>query len=165
MRSRRGGYVGTPCSHHPARLRGHPSSGRRGIHFVRRSKAEGRRMKQGTHHSSLITHHSVAIALLCAVALAGCALGYTSVREIKAKPEGYMGKEVRLHGTARRADAPGRANAYLLRDGTGEIMVVTRGELPVEDSEVALKGILKGVVSRGAGWSLELRVEETQRLR
>ncbi len=39
MRSRRGGYVGISCSHHPARLRGHPSSGRRGIHFVRRSKS------------------------------------------------------------------------------------------------------------------------------
>jgi hypothetical protein len=33
MRRRRGGYLGTSCSHHPARL-GHPSSGR-GIHFVR----------------------------------------------------------------------------------------------------------------------------------
>jgi hypothetical protein len=31
MRSRRGGYVGTAFSHHPARLRGHPSSGRRGF--------------------------------------------------------------------------------------------------------------------------------------
>jgi len=41
MRSRRGGYVGASCSHHPARLRGHPSSGRRGIHFVRRSKGDG----------------------------------------------------------------------------------------------------------------------------
>ena len=67
MRSRRGGYVGTPCSHHPARKSltpaplpsgegrfemrfsskrsalhedGNPGSpsGRRGIHFVRRSK-------------------------------------------------------------------------------------------------------------------------------
>ena len=31
MRSRRGGYVDRPYSHHPARMRGHPSSGRRGI--------------------------------------------------------------------------------------------------------------------------------------
>ena len=30
MRSRRGGYVGAACSHHPARMRRHPSSGRRG---------------------------------------------------------------------------------------------------------------------------------------
>ena len=40
MRSRRGGYVVTRRSHHPARLRGHPSSGRRGIHFVRRYKPQ-----------------------------------------------------------------------------------------------------------------------------
>ena len=34
MRSRRGGCVVTRPSHHPARLRGHPSSGRRGIHII-----------------------------------------------------------------------------------------------------------------------------------
>ena len=37
MRSRRGGCMVTRRSHHPALLRGHPSSGRRGIHFVRHS--------------------------------------------------------------------------------------------------------------------------------
>ncbi len=31
MRSRRGGCVCDPRSHHPTRLRGHPSSGRRGF--------------------------------------------------------------------------------------------------------------------------------------
>ena len=87
------------------------------------------------------------------------------MREIKAKPETYMGKEVRLQGTVRKADGPKRANAYWLRDSTGEIAVMTRGEPPAQDSEVALKGIVRGVVSRGPGWSLELRVEETERLR
>jgi len=105
------------------------------------------------------------LAWVSAAAIAGCALGYTSVREIKAKPESYMGKEVRLRGTARIGDEPGRSNAYRLQDGTGEIMVVTRGEPPARDSEVALKGVVRGAVSRGAGWSLELRVVETERLR
>ena len=112
-----------------------------------------------------MTVRAIALALLCAFAVAGCALGYTSVRAIKAAPEGYMGKEIRLQGTASKAGEPGRANTYLLRDGTGEIMVVTRGEAPAQDAEVALKGIVRGVVSRGVGWSLELRVEETERLR
>ena len=108
---------------------------------------------------------AAALALIAAVALAGCALGYTSVREIKARPEDYMGKEIRLQGTARQADRPGRANAYWLRDGTGEIAVVTRIKPPAPDAEVALRGIVRGVISRGPGWSLELRVEETERLR
>ncbi len=41
MRSRRGGCALSRHSHHPARLRGHPSSGRRGIRFVRHSKKVG----------------------------------------------------------------------------------------------------------------------------
>lgn len=108
---------------------------------------------------------AAALALLGAVALAGCALGYTSVREIKARPDDYMGKEVRLHGTVRKADSRGPANAYWLRDGTGEIAVVTKQAPPPLDAEVELRGIVRGVVSRGPGWSLELRVEESVRLR
>ena len=124
-------------------------------------------MIRDARHPSLVPRHARAavLALITAAALAGCALGYTSVREIKARPDDYMGKEVRLQGTARQADQPGRANAYWLRDGTGEIGVVTRNKLPAPDAEVALRGVVRGVISRGPGWSLELRVEETERLR
>ena len=97
--------------------------------------------------------------------LASCASGYTRVRDIMAAPDGFVGKEVRLQGTVGKAIEPPRANAYMLRDESGEIMVMTRGELPAPDTEVALRGIVRSVVSRGARWSLELRVEETQRLR
>jgi hypothetical protein len=124
-------------------------------------------MKQRTHHQSLITHHAVAmaLALIAAVALAGCASGYTRVREIKAAPESFIGKEVRLQGTVGKAVDPARPDAYVLRDGSGEIMVVTRGELPAQGSELALRGFVRSVVTRGAGWSVDLRVEETERLR
>ena len=108
---------------------------------------------------------AAALAVLCAVALAGCAPGYTRVREIKAAPEGFTGKEVRLQGTVGSVTDPPRPHAYMLRDGSGEIMVVTKGELPAQDSEVALRGIVRSVVTRGAQWSLDLRVEETERLR
>ena len=124
-------------------------------------------MKQEIRQSSVISHHAsaAALALLSAVALVGCALGYTSVREIKAAPDSFVGKEVRLQGTVGRVVDPPRADAYLLRDGSGEIMVVTRGELPAQDSEVALRGVVKSVVTRDTRWSLDVRVEETQRLR
>jgi len=82
-----------------------------------------------------------------------------------AAPDGFVGKEVRLQGTVGQAIEPPRANAYMLRDATGEIMVVTRSELPAQDAEVALRGIVRSVVTRGTRWSLDLRVEETQRLR
>jgi uncharacterized protein YdeI (BOF family) len=106
-----------------------------------------------------------ALALGAAMLLAGCAGGYINVRTIKAAPDRFVNKEVRLQGTAARTSEPGRANAYLLRDGSGEIMVTTKGELPAPDAGVAVRGIVRSVVSRGVGWSLELRVEETERLR
>ncbi|MGH8700294.1 MAG: hypothetical protein ACREVR_03840 [Burkholderiales bacterium] len=103
--------------------------------------------------------------VLAAVALAGCAFGYTRVREIKAAPEGFVGKEVRLQGTVGKAIDPPGTQAYMLRDGSGEIMVVTKGQLPAQDSEVVLRGIVRSTVDRGSRWSLDLRVEEMERLR
>jgi len=126
-----------------------------------RRKAEG----LSSSHQSRITSHALLAALALASALAGCALGYTRVREIMAAPDSFVGKEVRLQGTVGKAIDPPRPQAYMLRDASGEIMVVTRGELPAQDSEVELRGIVRSVVSRGARWSLDLRVEETQRLR
>jgi len=108
---------------------------------------------------------SLLLMISTGLALSGCASGYTRVREIKAAPDGFVGKEVRLQGMVGKAIDPPRPQAYMLRDGSGEIMVVTRGELPAQDSEVALRGIVRSVVSRGARWSLDLRVEETERLR
>ena len=124
-------------------------------------------MKLRVRQSSVVTHHALAMALTLAgaIALAGCALGYTSVREIKAAPDGFVGKEVRLQGTVGKAIDPPGTQAYMLRDGSGEIMVVTRGQLPAPDSEVVLRGIVRSYVDRGSRWSLELRVEETERLR
>jgi hypothetical protein len=106
-----------------------------------------------------------ALALALAVAVAGCAGGYTRVREIKAAPERFAGKEVTLQGSAGRLTDPPRANAYTLRDASGEILVVTKGDVPAPGSDVALRGIVRSTVTRGAQWSLEVRVEETERLR
>ena len=105
------------------------------------------------------------VMALAAITVAGCASGYTRVREIMAAPDGFVGKEVRLQGTVGKAIDPPRPQAYMLRDESGEIMVMTRGELPAQDSEVALRGIVKSTVIRGTRWTLDLRVEETQRLR
>jgi hypothetical protein len=116
-------------------------------------------------HRSLVTSHTLLAALALASVLAGCALGYTRVREIMAAPDGFVGKEVRLQGTVGKAIDPPRPQAYMLRDETGEIMVVTQGQLPAQDSEVALRGIVKSTVVRGTRWTLDLRVEETERLR
>jgi uncharacterized protein YdeI (BOF family) len=122
---------------------------------------------QETCHSSPVTRRVLAgaLSLAAAVVLTGCASGYTRVREIMAAPDSFVGKEVRLQGTVGKAIDPPRPQAYMLRDETGEIMVVTRSELPAQDSEVALKGVVRGSVVRGSRWTFDVRVEESERLR
>ena len=110
---------------------------------------------------------AVSTALAFAVALGGCdylPFGYTPIREITTAPGQFEGKEVRLKGQARGTLMVLGLKAYTLRDDTGEIAVVTPGDLPAENSEVAIKGVVKSAIIIG-GSSLGLRVEESKRLR
>lgn len=102
-----------------------------------------------------------------ALALAGCdylPVGYTPIRDIATAPAQFEGKEVKLKGQVQGATSLMGFRAYTLRDDTGEIAVVTSGELPATGQSVALKGTVKSAVIVG-GKSVGLRVEETQRLR
>ena len=108
-----------------------------------------------------------AFLVLTAIAVAGCdylPFGFTPIREITAAPGQFEGKEVKLKGQASGTLKFLGLKAYTLRDETGEIAVVTPGELPAEKSQVAIKGVVKSAVIVG-GSSLGLRVEESQRLR
>ncbi|NOZ60004.1 MAG: hypothetical protein GXO66_10605 [Euryarchaeota archaeon] len=73
---------------------------------------------------------------------AGDAGGGVRVADILDNPEAYEGMEVVLRGTA----LPGLAfefvdeQPYLLNDGTGEIWVITRGTMPMQGSEVVVRG-------------------------
>ena len=105
--------------------------------------------------------------MLAAIELAGCdylPFGYTSIKEIMTAPGQFEGKEVRLKGRASGTLNLLGFKAYVLRDDTGEIPVVTAAGLPAENSEVAIKGVVKSAVIVG-GSSLGLRVEESKRLR
>jgi hypothetical protein len=107
------------------------------------------------------------VMFLAAVTLSGCdylPFGYTPIREITAAPGQFEGREVRLKGKATGTLKLFGLKAYNLRDETGEIAVVTPGDLPAENSEVVIKGIVKSAVIVG-GSSLGLRVEESKRLR
>jgi hypothetical protein len=101
------------------------------------------------------------------LALGGCdylPFGYTPIKEITSAPGQFEGKEVRLKGRASGALKLLGLKAYTLRDDTGEIAVVTPGDLPAENAEIALKGTVRSAVIVG-GASLVMRVEETKRLR
>jgi len=108
-----------------------------------------------------------ALVMLAVVAASGCdylPFGHTPIREIVSAPGQFEGKEVRLKGRARGTLNLLGLKAYTLRDDSGEIAVVTPGELPPENAEIALKGTVRSAVIVG-GTSLGLRVEETKRLR
>jgi hypothetical protein len=113
-------------------------------------------------------NRKVVIALFAALVLAGCdylPFGYTPIKDIVAAPANFESKEVKIEGRVTEAiKLPILGQAFILRDESGEITVITNGALPSADAEVALTGIVKSTAIVG-GQSLGLRVEETKRLR
>jgi len=110
----------------------------------------------------------LSIALLAAIALAGCdylPFGYTPIKDILAAPASFEGKEVKLKGKVKDIIKLPILNVkmYTLQDETGEIGITTLGELPAADGTVALKGTVKSAVIV-SGQSLGAHVEETKRL-
>lgn len=99
----------------------------------------------------------------------GCAslpLGFTEVREIKAAPASFEGKEVKLKGRLKvLAKVPLIEVAlYSLDDGTGEIMVVpAEKSLPVDQGTIAISGVVESMAIVG-GSSLGLHVKDARKL-
>ena len=107
------------------------------------------------------------VAFAAAFAVTGCdylPFGYTTVQEITETPAAFEGKEIRIKGKADNATSLMGFRAFMLRDATGEILVVTEAELPAAGDTVAVKGQVRSAMIIG-GKSVGLRVEETKRLR
>lgn len=126
---------------------------------------------QDSENPSPVTRHPLAPALIlaAALALAGCdylPFGYTPIKDIIAAPASFEGKEVKIKGKVKNAVQLPGLKAYTLEDETGRmtITVVTEGQLPAANAEVALKGTVKSTMIVG-GATLGLRIEEMKRLR
>ena len=107
------------------------------------------------------------LAFVAAVAVTGCdylPFGYVTVKEIAEAPAAFEGREVRIKGKADNATSVMGFRAFILRDDSGEILVVTEAELPAPGQPVAVKGKVRSAMIIG-GSSVGLRVEETKRLR
>ena len=121
-----------------------------------------------SHWSVTARSRVLAIVMtLAAVTLGGCdylPFGYTPVKEVVAAPGQFEGREVKLKGRATGTLNLLGLKAFLLTDGTGEITVVTNGQLPAENAEVALRGTVSSAAIIG-GSAIGLRVAETKRLR
>jgi hypothetical protein len=112
------------------------------------------------------TNLGTAMMVAAVLMLPGCdymPFGYTPIRDIVTAPAQFEGKEVKLKGRVKSTVKLLGVQVYKLQDETGEITVSTNA-LPAENSEVAVKGIVKSAVIVG-GEALGLRLDETQRLR
>ena len=74
--------------------------------------------------------------------LGGCGgINATPIREINTSPANFDGKEVMLHGVAKDATRIPLFNmkSYVLKDDTGEIMVLTEGDLPKTNEKLTVR--------------------------
>ncbi len=105
------------------------------------------------------------LAVTCAVA--GCSLfdfGYAQIGDIVKNPGQFDGKEVKVRGKV--VDVVKlpflETKMYMLKDDTGQVLVVTAGDIPTVGSEVRAKGIIESVAIVG-GQGLGLHLKESQR--
>ncbi len=95
-----------------------------------------------------------AIALGAVVALTACdriAFGADHIGDLLANPAAYQGKNVKVAGVVTNAvQLPFvGTRLYTVRDNTGEIAVVTYGELPAMGEKVVAHGMFSTVATLG----------------
>ena len=92
-----------------------------------------------------LAHRLVRLVLAVATAgvvLGGCdAINATPISEINASPANFDGKEVMLHGVAKEPTRLPLLNlkSYVLKDDSGEIDILTEGDLPKVNEEISVR--------------------------
>jgi hypothetical protein len=82
-----------------------------------------------------------AAALVLLAAVGSCSrLFATRIGEIKAHPDGYNGRHVTIVGTVTRSVNLLFVKYFTVKDGSGEIAVVTDRPLPGEGKRITVKG-------------------------
>ncbi len=95
-----------------------------------------------------------AAVLAAALVLPACdklAIGADHIGTLLENPTAYQGKTVKVAGTVTNAlQVPFVGlRLYTVRDNTGEIAVVTNGELPAVGQKVVARGIFSNVATLG----------------
>ena len=107
----------------------------------------------------------IVLAMAAGIMLAGCGgINATPVRDIITSPANFDGKEVTLHGIAKDATRIPLINmkSYVLKDDTGEIMVLTEGDLPKANEKLTVKAKVDNLAIIN-GQSLGMTVTEISR--
>lgn len=99
------------------------------------------------------------------VVAAGCGYLATPIEQIRANPDKYMNTEVTVSGEVTDVvKLPLLPAIYRLKDGTGEIFVVSENPIPAEGATVRVTGRIEAAAALG-GRSLGLHLRETPRRR
>ena len=102
------------------------------------------------------------------VAGGGCNMmpfGFTTIKEITESPAQFDGKEIKLKGKVKSVTKVALLDIklFVLDDGTGQVTVIPKGDMPAENETVAFSGVVENVAIIG-GQSLGMHIKETRRL-
>jgi len=93
---------------------------------------------------------------------AGCGLFATSIGDIQAKPQDFIGREVTVAGeVANSVKLPFLPGFYTVKDRTGEIAVLASAQPPAVGSKVRVKGRVEAAATIG-GQSIGVHIRESK---
>jgi hypothetical protein len=110
-------------------------------------------------------HRILAVALLSAFLIAGCAARGVRIAELKDQPTKYDDKSVRITGTVTSSWGIPLLpyQLYNVDDGTGEITVLSQsGRTPARGTRVQVRGKINEFATFG-GRSVGLHIQEEDR--
>jgi len=101
--------------------------------------------------------------ILAALVLStGCGLTTTKIGDIQARSDQFVGREVTVSGEVTTSmKLPFLPGFYGVKDDTGEIIVVTDGQIPATGAKVRVKGHVEAAASIG-GRSLGIHLREVR---
>ena len=88
-------------------------------------------------------------ACLVMLLSAGCGLLATPIKKILDNPRDYSGKQVTISGEVTEVFGLIVIKYFVVRDRTGEIIVVTQKPLPKKGSKITAKGTVQEAFSIG----------------
>lgn len=99
---------------------------------------------------------SALILVLFSAMFLSCGIGATKIGDIISHPRDYAGKEVTVAGEVTETFSLVVVKYFMVRDGSGEITVVTQRPLPAKGEKIKVTGIVREAFSIGPKTSLVL---------
>ena len=107
-------------------------------------------------NKAAIHKFSIGLMIICVLVMfsISCDLATTKIGDISKHPRDYAGKEVTLSGEVTETFSLIFIKYFVLRDATGEILVVTEKTLPAKGEKIKVKGKVQEAFSIGTETSL-----------